>query len=149
MFSKKYGRYAVVAVFLIGWIQLIDVQTRNAPQARRVTVENHGAYSLVKCELWNPTSEPVHVEAHLRLYDEGDPESGIGFSSCPATIVRRRIEPWSHVALEQPIKCLGNYSHAEVRLFVITNANEITETAISQQIQSLDVSMARTNSANR
>ncbi len=129
MFSRRYYRYSIVALLLIGWLTLIDFRNGNNPQVRGVTVEPKGDYHLVSCELWNPSDEEVHVMVILQMVDAGSPEDGLGPTASAASVVKRRIGPLQKIAIQEPIRGFGSWNDAEVRVFVITDPVEIDKIA--------------------
>jgi hypothetical protein len=129
MFSKRYYRYAIVAVILIGWLTLIDYRNRNNPRVGNVAVEADGQNYLVSCELWNPSDEEVQVMAILRLVETGSPEVGVREHASAASVVKRKIGPHQRIFIKEPIKCVGTWNNVDVQVFVISNFAESGQVA--------------------
>ena len=129
MFSRRYYRYAILGLILISWLALIDYRNQNYPRVSGVSVESDGPNHLVSCEIWNPSVQEVHVMAMLRLVDAGSPGSGVGVTSSPAAIVKKRIGPQQRIFIREPIKGFGTWNDADVQVFVISDAVEIAKIA--------------------
>jgi hypothetical protein len=129
MFSKRYYRYAIVAVILIGWLALIDYRNRSNPQVGYVAVEADGQNYLVSCELWNPSDEEVQVMAILRLVETGSSEDGVRAHASAASVVKRKIGPHQRIFIKELIKSVGAWNEADVQVFVISNLAETGQVA--------------------
>jgi hypothetical protein len=129
MFSNRYGRYAIIALLLIGWLSLIDTRNQNNPQVSGITVEKQGRNHLVRCEVRNPRDEQIAVTAILRLVDSGNPEYGVEATASAPIVVKRHIGPHQTIAMEAPIRGIGPWSDAEVHIMAITDPPQIKKIA--------------------
>lgn len=129
MFSKRYYRYTIIALFLIVWLVLIEFRIRDNPVVRHVTVESEGLHHLVCCEIWNPREEEVRVIAIIRLVHPGSPGGGVGVTSSTAGVVKGRIGPRDKIVVQEHFKTYGTWRDADVRVFVVTDPEEIEELA--------------------
>jgi hypothetical protein len=129
MFSKRYYRYAIVAVILIGWLTLIDYRNRNNPRVGNVALEADGQNYLVSCELWNPSCVEVQVMALLRIVETGSAEAGVREHASAASVVKRKIGPHQRVFIKESIKGVGAWNGADVQIFVISDLAETGQVA--------------------